>query len=255
MEFVGYGFIFYLGAVFGSFFHVVGYRYLKGMNFINGRSQCPTCETQLGAIDLVPLFSYVFLRAKCRHCGAHIPVIYWLAEVALGILFVIPVLVFGYHGFLTGEIVFVWIFSALLFTITVTDVYEQLIPDKILLFFGVLLVVASYFVDGFSFQSALIGALVGFGLLYIIGTLGRLYYKQDALGGGDVKLYALIGYVLGWQLTILSLFLAAVFALIGAIIMRRKAGAILPFGPFIAVAAVCCYYVGDALLGWYWGLF
>lgn len=255
MELVGYGFIFYLGAIFGSFFHVVGYRYLKGMDFITGRSECPKCETQLEAVDLVPIFSYLFLRGRCRHCGVKIPMIYWLAEIVLGVLFVIPVMTFGYDGFFTGEIVFVWIFSALLFTITVTDLYEQLIPDKILLFFGILLVIASYFVEGFSFPDAVIGALVGFGLLYLIGTLGRLYYKQDALGGGDVKLYAVIGYVLGWQLTILSLFMAAVFALIGAIIMRRKAGAILPFGPFIALAALCCYYVGAPLLTWYWGLF
>lgn len=255
MEFVGYLFIFYLGAVFGSFFHVVGYRYLKGMDFISGRSQCPACETQLGAIDLVPLFSYLFLRGKCRHCGAHIPMLYWFAEVALGLLFVLPVLMLGYGAFLTGELIFIWIFTALLFTITVTDLYEQLIPDKILLFFGTLLVITSYFVEGFSFQAAIIGAVVGFGLLYVIGTLGRLYYKQDALGGGDVKLYAVVGYVLGWQLTILSLFMAAVFALIGAIIMRRKAGTILPFGPFIALAALCCYYFGEPLLTWYWGLF
>ncbi|MGL5915525.1 MAG: prepilin peptidase, partial [Culicoidibacterales bacterium] len=86
MELVGYIFIFYIGAVFGSFFHVVGYRYLKGMDFINGRSQCPTCETQLQALDLAPVLSYLFVRGKCRHCGVKIPIIYWLAEIAMGLL-------------------------------------------------------------------------------------------------------------------------------------------------------------------------
>ncbi|MGL6058299.1 MAG: prepilin peptidase [Culicoidibacterales bacterium] len=255
MEFVGYGFIFYIGAVFGSFFHVVGYRYLKGLDFVKGRSQCPVCETQLQAIDLMPIFSYLLVRGKCRHCGVKIPIIYWLAEVVMGLLFVLPVLVYGYHGFLTGEVILAWLFSAMLFTITVTDIYEQLIPDKILLFFGILLVIASYFVEGFSFVEGIIGALVGFGLLYLIGTLGRLYYKQDALGGGDVKLYLVIGYVLGWQVTIFSLFVAAVLALIGAVIMRQKKGMIMPFGPFIALAAIICLYSGAQILTWYFGLF
>ncbi|MGL4973500.1 MAG: prepilin peptidase, partial [Culicoidibacterales bacterium] len=159
------------------------------------------------------------------------------------------------HGFLTGEVILAWLFSAMLFTITVTDIYEQLIPDKILLFFGILLVIASYFVEGFSFVEGIIGALVGFGLLYLIGTLGRLYYKQDALGGGDVKLYLVIGYVLGWQVTIFSLFVAAVLALIGAVIMRQKKGMIMPFGPFIALAAIICLYSGAQILTWYFGLF
>ncbi|MGL6009063.1 MAG: prepilin peptidase [Culicoidibacterales bacterium] len=255
MELVGYIFIFYIGAVFGSFFHVVGYRYLKGMDFINGRSQCPTCETQLQALDLAPVLSYLFVRGKCRHCGVKIPIIYWLAEIAMGLLFVLPVVIFGYEGFLTGQIIFAWLFSTMLFTITVTDIYEQLIPDKILLFFGVLLIITSYFVEGFSFIDGFIGAAVGFGLLYMIGTLGRLYYKQDALGGGDVKLYAVIGYVLGWQVTIFSLFIAAVFALIGAMATRQKKGMIMPFGPFIALAAIVCFYSGAQLLAWYWGMF
>lgn len=255
MEFIIYFFVFFIGAMFGSFFHVVGYRFLKGMNFVTGRSECPVCETQLGALDLVPFFSYVILRGKCRHCGAKIPMIYWLAEVIMGLLFLVPVFVYGFEGFLTGQIMFAWIFSSMLFTITVTDIYEQLIPDKILLFFGILLVVASYFVEGFSLRDGFIGALVGFGLLYAIGTLGRLYYKQDALGGGDVKLYAIIGYMLGWPATLLSLFVASILALIGATSTRQKQGAIIPFGPFIAVAALMCFYFGEFVLSWYWGLF
>ncbi len=255
MEWIGYIFIFYIGAVFGSFFHVVGYRSVKGLDFIKGRSACPECDTQLSAFDLAPIFSYIVLRGKCRHCQAKIPIIYWLSELLMGVLFVLPVIVYGYNGFLDGSIIWAWLFSAMLFIVTVTDIYEQIIPDKILLFFGILLVITSYFVQGFSIVQGLIGAVVGFGLLYIVGTLGRLYYKQDALGGGDIKLYAVIGYVIGWQQVLVSLFIAAVLGLIGATSTRVKQGAIIPFGPFIAIAALICFYVGEALLTWYWGLF
>lgn len=255
MEGVIYFFVFVLGASLGSFYHVVGYRMPKGENWVSDRSRCPRCDHQLKGYELIPVFSYVLQWGKCRSCGIKIPPIYLLAEILSGLLFVFPVWFYGLDGFMTGEIYFAWVFLSMLIIITVSDIYYQLILDKVLLFFGILLVLLQFIYPIQSLGFRVSGALVGFFILYAIGLLGQFLFKKEALGGGDIKLYAVIGWVLGISSTLLSLFLAAIFALDYLLIFMKDKTKPLGFGPFIALSAYLCLFYGPFLLDWYFNLF
>ncbi len=255
MEGVIYFFVFVLGASFGSLYHVVGYRMPKGENWVSDRSRCPECDHQLRGYELIPMLSYALQGGKCRSCGIKIPFIYLLAEILSGLLFVFPVWFYGFQGFMTGEIYLAWVFVSLLIIITVSDLYYQLILDKVLLFFSALLVLLQFIYPIHSLGSRVSGALVGFFTLYAIGLLGQFFFKKEALGGGDIKLYAVIGWVLGISSTLLSLFLAAIIALFYIAIFMKDKTKPLGFGPFIALAAYLCLFYGQLLLNWYLELF
>ena len=255
MEGVIWFFVFVLGASLGSFYHVVGYRMPKGENWVSDRSRCPGCAHSLKGYELIPVLSYVLQGGKCRACGMKIPPIYLLVEILSGLLFAFPVWFYGLEGFMTGEIYFAWVFFSMLIIITVSDIYYQLILDKVLLFFGALLVLLQFIYPIQSLGFRVSGVLVGFFTLYAIGLLGHYFFKKEALGGGDIKLYAVIGWVLGISSTLLSLFLAAIIALFYIVIFMKDKTKPLGFGPFIALAAYLCLFCGSSLLDWYFNLF
>lgn len=247
--------IFFLGASLGSFYHVVGYRMPIGENWVSDRSRCPGCSHELRFYELMPVFSYVLQGGKCRSCGMKIKSIYLLSEVFSGLLFIFPVWLYGFEGFTTGEVYVAWTFLSMLIIITVSDLYYQLILDKVLLFFGAMLFLLYVIYPQYDLVSGLIGAGVGFFTLYAVGLMGQFLFKKEALGGGDIKLYAVIGFVLGISSTFLSLFLAAVIALIYSLIFMKDKTKPLGFGPFIAIASYFCLFYGSSLLNWYFHLF
>lgn len=247
--------IFFLGASLGSFYHVVGYRMPIGENWVSDRSRCPGCSHELRFYELMPVFSYVLQGGKCRSCGMKIKSIYLLSEVFSGLLFIFPVWLYGFEGFTTGEVYVAWTFLSMLIIITVSDLYYQLILDKVLLFFGAMLFLLYVIYPQYALVSGLIGAGVGFFTLYAVGLMGQFLFKKEALGGGDIKLYAVIGFVLGISSTFLSLFLAAVIALIYSLIFMKDKTKPLGFGPFIAIASYFCLFYGSSLLNWYFHLF
>lgn len=245
----------FFGAALGSLYHVVGYRMPIGENWVSDRSRCPGCGHQLTALELIPILSYVIRGGKCRQCNMYIKPIYLLSEIVAGLLFVFPVWFYGFEGFLSGQIFVSWAFLSMLIIITVSDIYYQLIPDKVLLFFGVIIVSLYIIYPQLNSINALISGLVGFLTLYIIGLLGQLLFKKESLGGGDIKLYAIVGFVLGISPTFLSIFMAAVIALIYILLFVKDKSKPLGFGPFIAIASYICLFYGQTIIEWYFNLF
>lgn len=250
MEFVILCLFFIYGLVFGSFFNVVGLRVPKGESIVRPPSHCTVCDRNLTVKDLVPVFSYVFLKGKCRGCGTKIHWVYPVMELATGLLFA-----FAYYqlGFAL-ELVVALLFISLLVIITVSDIAYMLIPDKILLFFLIPLIVLRVFEPLSPWWDSIVGAVVGFGVLFLIAIVSK-----GGMGGGDIKLFFVIGLVLGWVPTLLTLFLASIIGtVIGVISLRRtKQGrkTPIPFGPSIAIAAIVAYFYGDSLVDWYVNLF
>ncbi|WP_342511087.1 prepilin peptidase [Sporosarcina sp. FSL K6-1522] len=241
---------FLYGTVFGSFFNVVGLRVPKKESIVSLPSHCTACDRRLSAIDLVPVFSYVFLRGRCRGCGSEISPIYPFMELMTGMLFALSFYMLGWNA----ELVVALLFVSLLVIITVSDIAYMLIPDKVLLPFAVVLFGLRLFLPLGAWWSSLLGAIVGFGVLYLIAIVSK-----GGMGGGDIKLFFVIGLVLGTVSTLLTLFLAAFIGTITGLIVLKRRGqgrkTPMPFGPSIAVAAVIAYFWGSEFVAWYGNLF
>ena len=241
--------IFIFGLVFGSFFNVVGLRVPVKESIVRPPSHCTNCQRQLTALDLVPVLSYVWLGGKCRSCGQKISWIYPFMELITGILFAFAYWKLGF----TVEFFVAILLISLLVIIVVSDFAYMLIPDKVLLFFLPLLFIGRVLSPLTPWWDSVLGAVVGFGILYSIAVLSK-----GGMGGGDIKLFFLLGLVLGTLNALLTLFIAAVIGMImGIIVLRmRQQGrkTPIPFGPSIAAAAIVVYFYGDALMNWYLGL-
>ncbi|MEZ0480590.1 A24 family peptidase [Planococcus sp. SSTMD024] len=238
------------GLVFGSFYNVVGLRVPKNESIAYPPSHCTACDRRLTALDLVPVFSYLFLRGKCRKCGSRIHWVYPLMEAITAVLFTVIFLKFGF----TPELIVGLLFVSMLVIITVSDIAYMLIPDKVLLPFAAVLLVLRFVIPLDPWWDSLIGAAVGFSVLLLIATLSK-----GGMGGGDIKLFFVIGLVLGTAGTLLTLFFASfIGAVAGIILLRvRKQGrkTPIPFGPSIALSAVLVYLWGEQFIGWYVNLF
>ena len=241
---------FIYGLVFGSFFNVVGLRLPKGESIVQPPSHCTVCNRNLTARDLVPVFSYVFLRGKCRGCGTKIHWVYPVMELITGLLFALAYIELGF----SLELVVAILFISLLVIITVSDIAYMLIPDKILLFFLIPLIVVRVFSPLSPWWDSILGAVVGFGVLFLVAVVSK-----GGMGGGDIKLFFVIGLVLGTMHSLLTLVLASLIgAVVGIITLRiakkgRKTP--IPFGPSIAAAAIITYFYGEAIVDWYVNLF
>lgn len=154
-----------------------------------------------------------------------------------------------------GSILVAWAFLSMLIIITVSDIYYQLIPDKVLIFWGAILIVLYAIYPQYDLVQGLMGGFIGFITLYAIGLLGVLLFKKEALGGGDIKLYAIVGFVLGIAPMFLSIFMAALIALIFILGFMKDKTKPMAFGPFLAIASYLCLFYGQSLLDWYLGLF
>ncbi|MDW0109640.1 prepilin peptidase [Sporosarcina aquimarina] len=244
------GFFFVYGLVFGSFYNVVGLRVPKKESIVSPPSHCTVCDRQLTFIDLVPVLSFVFLKGKCRGCGTKISPVYPLMELVTGILFAFSFYQFGF----TLELIVALLFVSMLIIITVSDIAYMLIPNKILLPFGIALLVMRIIQPLTPWWDSFLGAAAGFLILLLIAIVSK-----GGMGGGDIKLFLVIGLVLGTELTLLTLFLAAsIGSVVGIIHLRRtKQGrkTPVPFGPSISAAAIICYFYGNALVGWYLTMF
>ncbi|WP_342505313.1 prepilin peptidase [Sporosarcina sp. FSL K6-2383] len=241
---------FIYGIIFGSFFNVAGLRVPKKESIVSLPSHCTTCNRKLGTLDLMPVFSYLLLKGKCRGCGSKISPIYPFMEFMTGLLFALSFYKLGF----SGELFIALLFMSLLVIITVTDITYMLIPNKVLLPFAVMLLVARIFIPFEPWWDSLLGALIGFGILYIIAVVSK-----GGMGGGDIKLFFVIGLVLGTVHTLLTLFLASVIGTIAGMIILKRAGkgrkTPIPFGPSIALAAVIAYFWGADFVAWYGNLF
>jgi leader peptidase (prepilin peptidase)/N-methyltransferase len=239
------------GAMVGSFLNVCICRLPKEESIVWPGSHCPDCKKQIKFYDNIPLISYILLKGKCRHCKKTISFQYPLIEgmTALSSLFLIikfgPSLsYFVYFAFVSALIV-----------ITVIDLYHQIIPDVISLpGIGVGLLV-SLIIPQITFSNSLIGILLGGGSLFLVATLYQWLFKREGMGGGDVKLLAMIGAFLGWKAVILTILLSSLIGSVTGIMIMVLKGKnfkyAIPFGPFLSLGAVIALFYGESLLRWY----
>ncbi|MFB9974247.1 prepilin peptidase [Allobacillus sp. SKP2-8] len=241
-----YLYIAVLGLILGSFYNVVGLRIPNGESIVHPPSHCPSCNNRLKPMELIPVFSYMTLGGKCRNCQSKISPIYPFFEALTAVLFVFAFYQIGFNW----NLLIAWSLISLLIIISISDIHTQLIPDWILIFFFLLIGVLRVFVPTEPWYDAYLGAIVGFAILLALAVISR-----GGMGGGDIKLYAVIGLALGMQNTILSLLLAAFLGtIIGLILMpfgKVKRGVPFAFGPFIAIGALLAYFYGDLMIDWY----
>jgi leader peptidase (prepilin peptidase)/N-methyltransferase len=250
--------IFLLGLIIGSFLNVCIYRLPKQVSIAASRSACPACGTPLKPWDLVPVLSYVFLGGKCRYCKAKISVQYPLVEALTGALYLLLYVRFGLVWPLPVYLALV----SLLIVISAIDISHMEIPDGLIiagLTLGGAQLIASIFTPHFgAWHSYVIGFFAG-GLPLLLIALVCLYaLKKDAIGGGDIKLMAFCGLIIGWKLVITAYLIGvvagAVFGLVLMALSKKKGSDAIPFGPFLSLGVTLSVFFGDALIDWYLGL-
>jgi leader peptidase (prepilin peptidase)/N-methyltransferase len=248
-------FTFLFGAIIGSFLNVCIYRLPDGESVVFPASHCRACSRALAWYENVPLLSFLFQRGRCRTCGVRFSSRYFWVELLTAFLAIALVFRFGLSVTTAGYFIFI----AALVTITFIDLDHQIIPDVISLPGVVIGLAFSFVTPQLTFVNSLIGAGVGAGVLLGVALGYKALTGREGMGGGDIKLLAMIGAFLGWHSVPFTLFVAScVGSVIGvATMMRRRADGqlALPFGPFLAFGAACYLFFGERVIDWYLGLF
>jgi leader peptidase (prepilin peptidase)/N-methyltransferase len=261
---------FVTGAVIGSFLNVCVARWPKELSVVAPRSRCPNCSHEIAWFENVPMVSWLALRARCRGCRQPISVKYPLVELAVALGWLGAVIAYG-PGLTALRVA---VFGTILFGVVLTDAMEYVIPDGFTAF-GLVWALVMAFVAVFvnetspfaSLYDSLIGACAAAGAIAIAGWLGEMLLKKEAMGFGDVTLMAMIGAHLGVARGLMTIFLGAALGAVGFLVIvfpiawlrSRRAGKefeppLVPFGVFLAPAAMLVLLWGDALLNWYRGL-
>ena len=236
------------GAIVGSFLNVVILRLpQENASIAFPASHCPKCKAELHWYENVPVLSYLFLRGKCGHCGVKISIQYPLVELTMALLSLGLFAKFGVSFLFLGY----FLFAASLLVIIVIDYYHYIIPDVIDLPGIVLGFLFSFFNPLVSWQSSLLGILVGGGFFWLVAWLFEVIRKKEGMGGGDIKLLAMIGAWLGWQsLPFVIFFSALTGAIIGSVglyLLKREQSSMIPYGPFLSVAALIYMYSSETI--------
>ena len=241
-----------LGAVAGSFLNCAALRIVRGEPFVKGRSHCPHCGHVLGPLELVPVISWLVQRGRCRACGAKISARYPITELVFALATVLCLLRFD----LTVLCLRNWVFLGCLFLLTLTDLDAMIIPDGCHIAALLAWLAALPFVGmgrGEIITHLVAGVALGGGLLLISLAMDRIM-GRDTLGGGDIKLLAVVGLYLGPIGALFALVLACVIGLLFHALRRGEGARPFPFGPSIAVAAAAMLLYGAPLVAWYRGL-
>ncbi len=244
--------IFFLGASLGSFLNVCILRLPQEKSVVYPPSHCPKCKHKIRWFDNIPVLSFLILRAKCRDCKAKISIQYPIVELISGLVLIyfysvygVSIATFSFALFLYGLIV-----------ATFSDFQTRLIPDEVSLGLLPIGLIFSFFnpvlenvYGGNPLAASLLGAITGAAMIYLTGVLGKIAFKKEAMGFGDVKFMAMIGAFLGWKLIVLNYFIAPFFALgYGLYRKIRYKDDYLPYGPFLAIAAIVVFIFYDKLL-------
>ena len=244
--------IFIFGICIGSFMNVCIYRLPLSKSIINpSRSTCPNCNNIIRFYDNIPILSYLLLKARCRHCNTHISIRYFIVELLGGFFALFTYLKFGIS--IEGFLYYLLISSLII--LTFIDIDHQIIPDVITVPGIPIFFLGSFAFTAINFQESLIGILAGGGGLLLIAVTYNLISKKEGMGGGDIKLLAMLGAALGWQGVIFIIFIAsAMGTLVGIILMlrtRRGLKLAVPFGPFLSAAAIIYIFFGHSIINWY----
>ncbi|HVL70097.1 MAG TPA: prepilin peptidase [Vicinamibacterales bacterium] len=243
-----------LGLAIGSFLNVCIHRLPRGESLLSPGSRCPSCGYSLRPADNVPVLSYLFLGGRCRRCRTRISLRYPVVELVTAAVFLLHYLVFGWTPLLAVRL----LFAAAMVTLFAIDLEHHLLPDAITLpGIGAGLAASLFLPPGI--RDALIGTLLGGGILWLIGEAYYRYSGQEGMGGGDVKMLAMVGAFLGWELVIVTLVFSSIAgSLIGLAVIAAKRGGMkyaLPYGTFLAIAALAASLWGEQIVGWYAGLY
>jgi leader peptidase (prepilin peptidase)/N-methyltransferase len=247
-----------IGLCFGSFANVVIYRVPKKLSIVKPASACPSCGKTLGALDLIPVFSWLFLGRKCRNCKKKISARYPLVELLCGGLFAAMAVWSP-----TLSVVPLAVFTFSLLTIAFIDADTQEIPDGLVILgavAGVAWVAGGHFFPDYlpysrAWDNALLGVVAGGLPLFVIDRITLLVLGKDGFGYGDVKLMAMVGLFLGWQLMLIAFLFAfisgAIFAVYLIITGKAKRGTYMAFGPFLVIGNFAALWFGQGVLDWY----
>ncbi|MGH7703551.1 MAG: prepilin peptidase, partial [Gemmatimonadales bacterium] len=237
-----------LGLLLGSFLNVCILRLPKDESVVHPPSRCPRCGASIVWYDNIPVLSWLLLQGRCRRCGEGVSMQYPLIELATGLIWAGMVYRYGWGlEALRGAVLF-----TILLGIGMTDAKHYIIPDEFSLGgFGLgLLFSLPGGVAGIG--GALLGAALGFTVLWLVGVAGKWMFKEDAMGGGDIKMMAMVGAYVGWQGVLLTIFLGALLGTLVfvplAVLGKRR---LVPFGVFLALGAAATFLVGPAVLAWY----
>ena len=262
--------VFGLGLVIGSFLNVCIYRIPEGISLLWPASKCVNCSKRVVWYDNIPVLSYLFLKGKCRHCQHKISALYPITELITGIVFLsLFHSVILVKGDLVCAYIFYLVFCCLLIVGSIVDLKLYIIPNEITYTGLILAPIAGLLCVGSrnlnnaqgyfdnsayqwldSLQVSMIGIFVAGGMIFLCGIIGKLVLRKDAMGFGDVKLMGVIGGFIGWKLAVATFFLAPFFGLLFGIprlISRR--GKMIPYGPFLSLAAFICLLFQDVTVG------
>ena len=270
-----YPVVFILGAVIGSFLNVIIHRVPLGESIVHPGSHCPKCNRQIKAIENIPVLSYIFLRGKCAGCGSKISLQYPLVETVMGILALLMLHKFG----ISVDFLLYGSMAAVLVALSGIDIKTFRLPNGIVLTGAVIAFVITVVITiielmtnssgdnslagsgwfgsliSTRFSGMILGGLTGLGLLGFMGLVGRLLFRKDTLGMGDIKLAGMMGLYLGPLHTagmfILSVFIGALFGITMIVIGGKKWGQRIPFGPYLATGGLISLLWGKSIWQWY----
>ncbi|MBK7141121.1 MAG: prepilin peptidase [bacterium] len=247
-----YTYVTLIGLAIGSFANVLIYRLPREKNVVLSRSACPNCGTMLRWYHNIPLISYLVLRGKCGFCKKPISSRYPLVEAVNALMYLYFLWRFG----MSLEFLVFCYLGTVLLVVFFIDLDFQIIPDLLTYSGMVLGLLVALFPGGISILNSAIGLLVGGGSLYLIAMLGDALFKKESMGGGDIKLAAMLGAFLGWQKVLLIFLSSAVIGLVISLAImafsaKLRQERVIPFGPFIALAAVVTILYGDQIIAYY----
>lgn len=233
---------FIFGSIMGSFYHVLATRLSNGLSIVKPASHCEKCKHELKWYELIPIISYIIQGGKCRKCKAKMPISYLLMELCTGILFAVCYHVFDNPLEITKAIIFV----SSLIIIIISDIEYMIILDEVLIFAITGIIIIDVIDVGLYETSINILHGVGsFATMLLIKKLGDIMFKQESLGGGDIKLMFLIGLVIGYPMAICNIFFATFIAFpIALFLLIFKKDNIIPFGPFLSMSGIILYIWG-----------
>lgn len=244
---------FIIGVFCSTFFINIGYRLPLNISVFSS-SICDSCFHKLSLKEKIPVLSYIFQKGKCNYCKQKISKLYIIFEIATGILFALTYYVFIKENNPYIKLSLGLIFVSTMIIITYSDIKYMIIPDELLLVSSSLIIVLKVFLGfaseeisnildaGYMIIFMLIDALIMFVIMYVIKFIGDMLFKKESLGGGDVKMMCLVSIVLGYKMSIFVIFLASFLALpISIINAYKKNEAMLPYGPYLAIASVLLF--------------
>lgn len=251
---------FIFGALVGSFLNVCIYRMPRDESVVYPPSHCPNCSYKIRWYDNIPLFSYLLLRGKCRGCGTRISLQYPLVELLNGLLTLALFLHIDplQNSSRTFAFVAFFLFCSALVVITFIDIEHQIIPDEISLPGIIISFVFSFFLPGLGWLNSLLGILLGGGSLLFVAYAYQWLTGKEGMGGGDIKLLAMMGAFLGWKAIPFIIFASSLIgSVVGVslmLIQKKDSKLAIPFGPYLAFGALLFIFCGRQLIHWYLSL-